>query len=133
MIVYVFTVTRIMNCSDMPWMKPSPEAPGHLRVLVGFLPSLLEIIVGSDILIHHLEMLLLGLRGFPGKILCRWTWEKSLDHGLNDDLIWHRWCLGSEAQDPSDICLQIFFVILCTLEQRLSSNWFCLESLKASD
>jgi hypothetical protein len=52
MIVYVFTLTRIMNFSDMPWMKPSPEAPGHLRVLIGFLPYLSKIIVGFDILIH---------------------------------------------------------------------------------
>jgi hypothetical protein len=50
-------------------MKPSPESPGHLVVPVGFLPSLSENIIGYDILIHLLEKLLQGLRGFPSKIL----------------------------------------------------------------
>jgi hypothetical protein len=58
MIIFVFTLTGIMNCSDMPWMKSSPEAPGHLIVPVGFIPSLSEIIVSSDILIHFLVKLL---------------------------------------------------------------------------
>jgi hypothetical protein len=44
----------------MPWMKPSPEAPGHLRVHVGFLPSLSKIIVSSDILIHFFREASLG-------------------------------------------------------------------------
>jgi hypothetical protein len=52
MIVSILTSTRIVNCPDIPWMKPSSEAPGHLRVPIGFLPSLSEIIVGSDIFIH---------------------------------------------------------------------------------
>jgi hypothetical protein len=39
----------------MPWMKPSPETLGHLRVPVDFLPSLSKIFVSSDILIHLLE------------------------------------------------------------------------------
>jgi hypothetical protein len=46
MIVSVFTLNVIMNCSNMPWMKPSLEAPGHLGVPLGFLLSLPEIIVG---------------------------------------------------------------------------------------
>jgi hypothetical protein len=52
MIVYVFALTKIVDYSDMSWMKPSPEAPSHLRVFVGFLPSLSKIIVSSDVLIH---------------------------------------------------------------------------------
>jgi hypothetical protein len=67
MIASVFTLTGIVNCPDMPRMKPSSEAPGHLRVPVGLLPSLSEIIIGSDILIHRLEKLLQGLGGFLAK------------------------------------------------------------------
>jgi hypothetical protein len=132
-IAFVFSLTGVVNCSDMSWMKPSPEAPGHLRVHVGFLPSLSKIIVTSEILIHFLEKLLQGLRRFPSKILCHWTWAKSLDHCLNDNFIWRHWCLGSVAQEPSDVCMQIFFMILCALEQSLSSYWLRLKSLKASD
>jgi hypothetical protein len=33
-------------------VKPSSEAPGHLRIPIGFLPSLAEIVVSSDVLIH---------------------------------------------------------------------------------
>jgi hypothetical protein len=36
----VLTLTRIVYCSDMPWVEPSSEAPGHLRISVSFLPSL---------------------------------------------------------------------------------------------
>jgi hypothetical protein len=43
-----------MDRSDMPRVESSSEAPGHLRVSVGFFPSLLEVIVGSDVLIHLL-------------------------------------------------------------------------------
>jgi hypothetical protein len=43
-----------MDRPDMPWVESSSEAPGHLRVFVGFLPSLPEVIVGSDILVHLL-------------------------------------------------------------------------------
>jgi hypothetical protein len=64
MIVHVLTLTGIVYYPDMPWMNPSSEAPGRLRILVGFLPSLLEIIVGSDVFIHLLEKLLQGLGGF---------------------------------------------------------------------
>jgi hypothetical protein len=63
-------LTKIVDYSDMSWMKPSLEAPSHLRVFVGFLPSLSKIIVSSDVLIHFLEKLLQGLRRFPEKILC---------------------------------------------------------------
>jgi hypothetical protein len=73
MIVSVLTVTRILYCPNMPWMKPSSEAPSHLRISVSFLPSLLEIVVRSDVLIHLLEKLFQGLRELPGKILRCWS------------------------------------------------------------
>jgi hypothetical protein len=61
MIASVFTLAGIMYCSNMAWVEPSSEAPGHLRISVSFLPSLPEIIVNSDVLIHLLEKLLQGL------------------------------------------------------------------------
>jgi hypothetical protein len=97
MIVPVLTLTGIVYCPDMPWMKPSSEAPGHLRISVVFLPSLSEIIVSSNLFIHLLEKLLQGLGRLSGKILCCWTWKNSFDHGFNDNLIWHCWRLSSEA------------------------------------
>jgi hypothetical protein len=42
----------------MPGMKSSSEAPGNLRKPVCFLPSLAEIIIGLDVLIHLLKKLL---------------------------------------------------------------------------
>jgi hypothetical protein len=50
----------------MPWVEPSSKAPGHFRISVSFLPSLLEIVVGSDVLIHLMEKLLKGLEGVLG-------------------------------------------------------------------
>jgi hypothetical protein len=87
MVAPVLTLTGIVYCSDMPWVKPSSEAPGHVRISVSFLPSLPEIVVDSDVLIHFLEKLLQGLGGLSGEILCCWAWTKSLDHGFNDNLI----------------------------------------------
>jgi hypothetical protein len=82
----------------MPEMKSSSEAPGHFRKPVCFLPSLAEIIIGPDVLIHLLKELLQGLRGLPGKILdCR-SWPKPLDHGLNDNFIEHYRRLCSQTQ-----------------------------------
>jgi hypothetical protein len=49
------TLTSIVYCFDMPWVEPSSEALGHLRISVSFLPSLPEIVVGFDVLIHLLE------------------------------------------------------------------------------
>jgi hypothetical protein len=43
-----------MDCPNMPWVESSSEAFGHLRVSVGFFPSLPEVIVGSDVLVHLL-------------------------------------------------------------------------------
>jgi hypothetical protein len=63
----VLTLTRIVYCSDMPWVEPSSEALGYLRIYVSFLPSLPKIVVGSNVLIHLLEKLLQGLGGFLAK------------------------------------------------------------------
>jgi hypothetical protein len=57
----------IVDCSNMPGVKSSSEAPGHLRIHVRFLPSLAEIIVVSDVFVHLLEKLLQGLWWLPCK------------------------------------------------------------------
>jgi hypothetical protein len=117
----------------MPRVESSTEAPSHLRVSVGFFPSLPKVIVGSDVHIHFLEKLLQGLRWLPCKVLCHWSWSEPLDHGLDDNLIGHCRRLSSQPQEPSDIRLEVFFLVLCALEQSLGSNWFRLETLEASD
>jgi hypothetical protein len=71
----------------------------------------------TDVFIHFLEKLLQGLRRFPCKILCRWSWYEPLDHGLNDNLIGHCRRLGSQSQEPSDIRLEVLFLILCCYTQ----------------
>jgi hypothetical protein len=48
----------IVDCSDMPGVKSSSEAPSHLRIPICFLPSLTEVIVSSDVFMHLLEKLL---------------------------------------------------------------------------
>jgi hypothetical protein len=53
----------------MPRVDSSSEAPGHLRESVSFLPSLAEVIVSSDVLIHLLKQLLQSLWGLSGDIL----------------------------------------------------------------
>jgi hypothetical protein len=116
----------------MPGVESSSEAPGHLRVSVSFFP-LPEIIIISDVFIHFLEKLLQGLRRLPYKILCRWSWSEPLDHGLNDNLIGHCKRLGSQLQEPSDIRLEILFLILCALEQSLTGDWLRLKALEASN
>jgi hypothetical protein len=68
----------------MPRVDSSSEAPSHLRKSISFLPSLSEVIVSPDVLIHFLKQLLQSLRGFPGEVLGRRSWPKTLDHGLND-------------------------------------------------
>ena len=62
-IASVFTFTGIVYCSDMPWVEPSSEAPGHLKISVSFLPSLPKIVIYPDVLIHLLEKLFQGLGG----------------------------------------------------------------------
>jgi hypothetical protein len=50
-----------MDRFDVPGVDSSSEAPGHLRKLVCFFPSMAEIIISPDILIHLLKKLLQGL------------------------------------------------------------------------
>jgi hypothetical protein len=109
----------------MPRVESSSEVPGHLRVFVGFFPSLPKVIVGCDVLIHFLEKLLQSLRRLPCKILRLRSWFEPLDHGLNDILIGHYRRLGSQSQEPSDIRLKVLFLVLCALEQSLGSKWLC--------
>jgi hypothetical protein len=117
----------------MPWVDSPSEAPGHLREPVGFLPSLMKVIISADVFIHLLKQFLQGLRGFPGKVLGRRSWPKPLDHGLNDNFIGHRWRLCPQTQEPSDIRLEVFFVILRALEQSLSGNRLRLKPLETGD
>jgi hypothetical protein len=116
MIGPVIICVGIVDRSDMPRVKSSSEAPSHLRILVRFLPSLAKIVVSSDVFIHLLEKLLQGLWWLPCKILCCGSWSEPLDHGLDDDFIRHRWRLGFEPQEPSDICLQVLLMVLCAPE-----------------
>jgi hypothetical protein len=106
----------------MPGVESSFEAPSHLRKSISFLPSLAEVIIGPDVLIHFLKQLLQSLRGFPGEVLSRRSWPKTLDHGLNDDFIGHRWHLCSQMQEPSDICLKVLLMVLSALKQGLSGD-----------
>jgi hypothetical protein len=108
---------------DMPRMEPSSEAPGHLIIPIGFLPSLAKIIVSSDVLIHFLEKLLQGLWWLPCKILRCWSWSEPLDHGFYDNLIRHCRRLSSKTQEPSDVRLQVLLMVLCALEYCLGSYW----------
>jgi hypothetical protein len=114
-------------------MDSPSKAPGHFREFVSFLPSLSKVIVSSDVFIHLLKQFLQGLRGFRGEVLgCR-SWPKPLDHGLNDNFIGHCWRLCPQTQEPSDIRLKVFLVILRALEQSLSSNRLRLKPLETSD
>jgi hypothetical protein len=116
----------------MPGVDSSSEAPGHFRKPLCFVPSLVEIIISPDVFIHLLNKLLQGLWGVSGKIVSRRSWPKPFDHGLNDNFIGHCRRLCSQTQEPSDICLKVPMV-LCALEQSLSSDWLRLKSLEASD
>jgi hypothetical protein len=117
----------------VPWVDSPSEAPGHFGEPVSFLPSLPKVIINVDVFIHLLKQFLQGLGGFPGKVLGHRSWPKPLDHGLNDNFIRHCWCLCPQTQEPSDIRLNVFFVILGTLEQSLSGNWLRLKPLETGD
>jgi hypothetical protein len=117
----------------MPRVDSSSEAPSHLRKSISFLPSLSEVIISPDVLIHFLKHLLQSLGGFPGEVLGRRPWPTTLDHGLNDDFIGHCGRLCSQMQEPSDICLKVFFMVLCALEQGLSCDWLRLKALKTGN
>jgi hypothetical protein len=100
----------------VPCMDSSSEAPGHFGESVSFLPSLAEVIVSSDVLIHLLKQLLQSLRGLPREVLSRRSWSKALNYGLNDNLIGHCRRLRPQSQEPSYICLKVFFMVLCALK-----------------
>ena len=103
----------------MPRVDSSSEAPSHLRKPISFLPSLAKIIVDPDVLVHFLKQLLQSLGWFPGEVLGRRSRSKTLDHGRNDDFIGHCGRLCSQSQEPSDIRLKVFLMVLCALEQGL--------------
>jgi hypothetical protein len=117
----------------MPRVDSSSEAPGHFRESVSFLPSLAEVIVSPDVLIHLLKQLLQSLWGLPSEVLSSRSWLKTLDHGFNDNFIAHCRCLCPQSQEPSYICLKVFFVVLCALEQSLSCDRLCLKGLEAGN
>jgi hypothetical protein len=117
----------------MPWVDSPSEAPGHLRELVGFFPSLTKVIVSADVFIHLLKQLLQSLWRLSSKILGSRSWTKPLDHGLNDNFIGYCWRLCPQTQEPSDIRLEVFFVILRALEQSLSGNRLRLKPLETGD
>jgi hypothetical protein len=117
----------------MPRVDSPSEAPGHLRKSVSFLPSLSEVIVSTNVLIHFLKPLLQSLGRFPGEVLGHRSWPKTLDHGLNDNFIGHYGLLCSQSQEPSDILLKVFLLVLCALEQGLSYDWLHLKALKTGN
>ena len=117
----------------MPRVDSSSKAPSHLKESVSFFPSLAEIIVSPNVLIHFLKQLLQCLGGFPGKILGHRSWPKTLDHGLNDDFIGHCGRLCSQSQEPSDIRLKVFLMVLRALEQGLSCDWLRLKALETGN
>jgi hypothetical protein len=117
----------------MPRVDSSSKAPSHFRKPISFFPSLAEIIISPDVLIHLLKKLLQGLRGFPGKVLSCRSWPKPFDHGLNDNFIGHYGRLCSQTQEPPNIRLKVFLVVLRALEQSMSSDRLCLKSLENGD
>jgi hypothetical protein len=114
-------------------MDSSSKAPSHFRESVVFLPSLAKIVVSLDVLIHLLKQFLQSLWGLPGEVLSSRPWPKSLDHGLNDNFIGHCRRLCSQSQEPSYICLKVFFVVWRALEQSLSCDWLCLKTLETGN
>jgi hypothetical protein len=114
----------------MPLVDSSSEAPGHLRESVSFLPSLAEIVVSPDVFIHLLKQLLQSLWGLPSEVLSRGSWPKTVNHGLNDNFIGHYGRLRPQSQEPSDIRLEVFLMVLHALEQGLRCDWFRLKALE---
>jgi hypothetical protein len=107
----------------------SSEAPGHFREPVCFLPSLAEVIVSPDVLIHFLKQLLKSLWGLSREILSSRSWTKPLNHGFNNNFIRHCRSLCSQTQEPSDICLEVLLMILCALKQGLRCDWKLVTSI----
>jgi hypothetical protein len=114
----------------MPRVDSPSKAPSHLRKFVSFLPSLSEVIISPDVLVHFLKQLLQGLGGFPDEVLGRRSWPKTLYHGLNDNFIGR---LCSQSQEPSDIRLKVFLMVLCALKQGLSYDWLRQKTLKTGN
>jgi hypothetical protein len=112
-------------------MDSSSEAPSHLREPVSLLPSLAEVIVSPDVLIHLLKQLLQSLWRLSGEILGSRSWTKPLDHGLSDNFIGHYRRLCFETQEPSDVCLKILLMVLRALKKGLSYDRLRLKALKA--
>jgi hypothetical protein len=106
------------------------EAPGHFREPICFLPSLAEVIVSPDVLIHLLKQLLQSLWGLSSEILNSRSWTMPFNHSFNDNFIRHCRRLCSKTQEPSDICLKVLLMILCALKQGLSYDWLHLEALE---
>jgi hypothetical protein len=117
----------------MPRVDSSSKAPGYLGESVSFLPSLVKVVVSPDVLIHFLKQLLQSLGGLPGEVLSRRSWPKTLDHGLNDNFIGHCGRLCSQSQEPSDIRLKVFLMVLRALEQGLSYDWLRLKALETGN
>jgi hypothetical protein len=118
----------------MPRVDSSSEAPSHLRESVSFLPSLPEVVVSPDVLIHFLKQILQSLGGgLPGEVLSCRSWPKTLDHSLNDNFIGHCGRLCSESQEPSDIRLKVFLMVLHALEQSLGCDWLRLKALETGN
>jgi hypothetical protein len=117
----------------MPRVDSSSEALGHLRESVSFLPSLAEVVVSPDVLIHFLKQLLQSLWGLFGEVLSHRSRPKTLDHGLNDNFIGHFGRLCPQSQEPSDICLKVFLMVLRALEQGLSCDWLRLKALETGN
>jgi hypothetical protein len=114
----------------MPRVDSSSKAPGHFRESVSFLPSLAEVVVSLDVLIHLLKKLHQSLWGLPGEVLSRRSWPKALNHGLNDNFIGHYVRLCPQSQQPPDICLEVFLMVLRALEHGLSCDWLRLKALE---
>ena len=122
-----------MDRPNTPRVDLSSEAPGHLRESVSFFPYLVEVVISPDVLIYLLKQLLQSLWGLSGKILSSRSWPKTLDHGLNDNFIGHCRRLCPQSQEPSYICLKVFFVVLRALEQGLSCDWLRLKALETGN
>jgi hypothetical protein len=116
----------------MPRVDSSSKAPGHFRESVSFLPSLAEIVVSPDVHIHLLKQLLQSLWGLPGKVLSHRSWTKGLNHGLNDNFVGHCGRLCPQSQEPSDLRLEVFLMVLRALEQCLSYDWLHPKALETS-
>ena len=117
----------------MPGVDSSSKAPDHLKEYVSFLSSLTEVIVSPDVLIHLLKQLLQSLWGLPGEVLSHRSWPKTLDHGLNDNFIGHCGCLCPQSQEPSNIRLKVFLMVLRAMEQGLSCDWLRLKALETGN